>query len=627
MREVPAMVKDPIIESALSVLMETSFQMNEKQEVLWVTSPYDIIKKELDAFHESVNMQQQAVTMGYNLLLWGNLPYRHYFNRDNRFVSFTPIPDFTQIVPIIVSGKVLGFMVNGTYCYPYEYTYAQLEYLKNLGGIYKNNFFQMSSVAGAGAKYSDSEAVPEVSGLDFQNEFVIAPSYLSTAARPWKNINIIEDALLLNRMDQSNYYRIFSVHVGGSVSSKSAIRTLNYYRNLFKKVRKVSYDAGGMSSRGANQEFEVIIPKTEKQGVEVTDVGGEVDVKAIKDLETQYNKLFAALKIQPSQIGFGEEQSNAIGETNGQSYDRRLARTCKMLVYSVEKAIRNFDYLYLRSRGFDVKYGDWGYGTVSLSVLEDQARAEVLTKAVENLKAVTDVFSSMQLENYNKEYIIKMVLGTPLSSTGIDVQEVLKVPENADTGLMAQPGLLGVPDEGGQQVLASFDFRGGYMRDVFDVMEHTKVMPKDFISTARTVFERVSDKKLISSVSHSKGVVPYAALDDMAYVMQEDIGVDVTGVVYYMDGQTDQIVSDLDKVAKGVSEMVTLDFGQTVLIPSDVRLTLRDFNTSGVRALNKAYINSRGELILTNKSDIATYLSMKKSGLFSCLVSRLVEVP
>jgi hypothetical protein len=423
-------------------------------------------------------------------------------------------------------------------------------------------------------------------------------------------------------MDQSNYYRIIAVNVGGSVTSKSAIRTLNYFRNLFKKHRSISYDSSGMASRGSGQDFEVVIPTTQNQGVDINNVGGDVEVKAIKDLDKQYDKLFAALKMQPSQIGFGEEQSNAIGETNGQSYDRRLARTCKSLVFSVENAVRNFDYLYLRSRGYDVTRADWGYGTVSLSVMEDQARADVLAKAVENLKSITGTFTTMGLESYNKEYLVEAVLGTPLSSTGIDVQEILKVSENQDGGEQ-DPMMVG----GDQQLLASFDFRGPYMSGVFDVMENTKLMPSEFITAARSLFEEGSEKKFIASVKHSKGVVPYAALDDMAYILPEDTVVDVTGAVFFMDGSAEQIASDFGHVGKPGEEMVTLDFGQTVLIPSDIQLTLRDFNLSGVRALNKAYINSRNELIITDKSDIATYLSMKKSGLYSCLVSNLVVVP
>jgi hypothetical protein len=621
LREVPAMLKDPIIDSAISFIMETAFQMNDEQEVLWVVSPHETIKKKLDEFHESVNMQQVAITMGYNALLWGNLPFRHFFNKTGQFVNFTPIPDFTAVTPIVVSGKTLGFIVNGEFCYPYEFTYMQLEYLKNLGGIFKNNFVQISGSLNSG---NNLEGVLEA---DFQNEFVIAPSYLSTAARPWKNINIIEDALLLNRMDQSNYYRIFSVSVGGSVTSKSAIHTLNFYRNLFKKVRKVSYDASGMASSGATQEFEVIVPKTQNQSLEVTNIGGEVDVKAIKDLETQYNKLFAALKVQPSQIGFGEEQSNAIGETSGQSYDRRLARTCKSLIYSVQRAVRNFDYLYLRTRGYDVSFKDWKYGTVSLSSLEDQTRGETLAKAVENLKAITEVLSSMQLEAYNKNYLVEAVLGQPLSATGIDVQEVLKVPAGEgeeDKLLEAGDPLAGGED---QMLVASKKFRTSAMSEMLDVMQNAKIMTDDFIVSARESLAGADSRKLISSAVQRQSVVNFSIMDDLGFLLPKDTPVDLSGSVFFINENADVLASHFDRAHKRVEEMATLDFNGQILVPSSVAMTVGDFNNAGVRALSKAYINSRGEVILVDKGDIATFLTMRKSGLFSCLVSKLIEVP
>jgi hypothetical protein len=517
----------------------------------------------------------------------------------------------------VVSGKTLGFIVGGEFCYPYEFTFAQLEYLKNLGGIYKNNFVQISGSMNSGN-------MEGVMGTDFQNEFVIAPSYLSTAARPWKNINIIEDALLLNRMDQSNYYRIFSVNVGGSVHSKSAIRTLNYYRNLFKKVRRVSYDASGMTSSGAGQEFEVIVPKTQNQSLEVSNVGGEVDVRAIKDLETQYNKLFAALKVQPSQIGFGEEQSNAIGETSGQSYDRRLARTCKSLVYSVQRAVRNFDYLYLRTRGYDVTFKDWKYGTVSLSSLEDQTRGETLAKAVENLKAVSEVFSSMQLDSYNKNYLVESVLGPPLSATGIDVQELLKAPEGGDQLMGVGDPLAGGDD---QMLLASSRFRDSCVSEMLDVMQNAKIMSEDFIASARQSLGGSEGKKMISSAVQRQEPVNYSVMDDLGYLLPDNTQVDLSGSVFFINGDAESIAADFDRAQKNVDTMMTLDFNGPIFIPSSVSLTVGDFNAAGVRALGKAYINSKGELILVDKNDIATFLHMKKSGLFSCLVSRLIEVP
>jgi hypothetical protein len=605
LREVPSMLRDPVIDSALNFLMETAFQKNDKNEVMWVVSPYDIIKKELQDFHSSVGMQKLLVTVGYNLLLWGNLPFKHFFNDGGELVNFTVIPDFTKVVPLVISGKTLGYMVDGEFCYPFEYSFSQLEYNKNLGGVFKTNYMQLNGMAG------NSEGA---FGVEFQNEFVPAPSYLSSAVRPWKNINIIEDALMLNRMDQSNYYRIISVLVGGSVHSKSAIRTLNYYRNLMKKVRKVSYDASGMASRGGGQEYEVVVPKTSNQGVEITDVGGNIDVKAIKDLENQYSKLFAALGVQPSQIGFGEEQTNAVGDSNGRSYDRRFARKCRMLVSSVQEWLWSLDQLYLRSRGYDVNDGDWKYGTVSLSVLEDQERAETLGKAVENLKSIGDVLSSVGLDSYNKNYLVESLLGQPLSATGIDVQELLKVSENEG-------------DEEKDISLIS-DYRRVYLTSMFDTMEYTGVVGKEFVRSARESL--LGDEDVPRLIASSGGVssVPIGALDSgECYLWPDSTVVDVRGECLHMKGTTEGITSDLQKAGKDVQELVSVDFGSTVLIPEDLQITLKDINSSGIRALGRGFLNSRGELILVDRSDVAAYLYMKKSGLFTCLVSRLVSVP
>jgi hypothetical protein len=103
--------------------------------------------------------------------------------------------------------------------------------------------------------------------------------------------------------------------------------------------------------------------------------------------------------------------------------------------------------------------------------------------------------------------------------------------------------------------------------------------------------------------------------------------VDLSGSVFVIKGGAEVVDSDFDRVKKKVSSMVTLDVSSQVFIPSGLSFTVGDFNSAGIRALGKAYINSKGELILTDKGDIATFLSMRKSGLFSCLVSQLIEVP
>ena len=217
LKDVSAMNDDPICSAAVKCVMQTAFQSNAQNKLFELNTPYEVIQQELDAFHEQINADNFILTDGYNNLLWGQLPWKHIYNEDGVLERVVPIPDFTSITPVIISGKIIGFMnEKGDFVPSYEYTYSQLEYYKNLGGNTQNTFMTV----GGGNNNSDDN--------QFQNEFTYANSYLGAASKPWRNVNIIEDALLLNRMDQSNYYRIISVNVGGQVYSKSAIAVLNF---------------------------------------------------------------------------------------------------------------------------------------------------------------------------------------------------------------------------------------------------------------------------------------------------------------------------------------------------------------------------------------------------------------
>jgi hypothetical protein len=162
---------------------------------------------------------------------------------------------------------------------------------------------------------------------------------------------------------------------------------------------------------------------------------------------------------------------------------------------------------------------------------------------------------------------------------------------------------------------------------MLDVMQNAKIMSDDFIVAARESLVGGESKKMISSAVQKSGVVNFSVMDDLGLLLPEDTPVDLSGSVYFIKDDVEAVVSNFDRAQRGVDEMATLDFNTQVFVPSGVTLTVRDFHTAGVRALGKAYNTSRGEVILVDRGDIATFLTMRKSGFFSCLVSRLVEVP
>lgn len=411
LREIPVMVTDPIIASSLALIMETAFQPTDDSELFRVSSDHPAVVEELEAFHRDMNMDESLLTIAYNILIYGNLPIRHHYSKEYQYERFEFVPDFRRVVPIVLANRVLGYNVDGEFAFPYEYTYGQHLYFKDLGGP------ASSSRQRNAIRRNDGEQ-------KIENGFILAPSYLSPAVRPWRSIKIVEDALLLQRMDLSTYMRIIGVKVGDNVFTKNAIRLLNFYRQVFKKVRRVSYDGDGMSSTSFGNEYEVVLPITDSQSLDVKDIGGQVDIRALRDLDILYKKMFSALRIQPSMIGFSEDVPSSLGESGAvQRWDERFGRLVKAIRLSTVKVMKEIDTFFLRSRGYDVSERDFHYTFVATSTVEDEERRASFT---ENVKALTETIAALESSKvqFNRNYLVKEYFAKAFSATAIDTEKL-----------------------------------------------------------------------------------------------------------------------------------------------------------------------------------------------------------
>ena len=603
LKDVNNMMDDPICSSAVKCVMQTAFQSNNEDELFKLVSPYTLVENELNNFHKKINAKNILLTTGFNTLLWGQLPWKHIFNEDGVMERVVPIPDFTSITPIIISGRIIGYMNEENSFVPsYEYTYAQLEYYKNLGGNSNSRFMTVGS--------GDSEKVSTLT-----NEFTYADSYLSAASKPWRNVNIIEDGLLLNRMDQSNYYRIISVNVGAQVYSKSAIQVLNYYRNLFKKVRRVNYDSAGMSSRGNGQEFEVIVPQTQNQGVNIQNVGGEIDVRALKDLDTQYQKLFAALQLQPSMIGFSSDTPSSLGDSAALTWDKRFAKVCKTVSYSAYNTLRNMDYIHLRSLGFNVDINDWNYATVSQTLQDDADKGETLKLAIENLNQVSEAFTKMDTQ-YNKEYLVKTVLGDALANYGVDCEKLLASEE--DVGKQEEKMITSSKRPASERFT---EFKKYFLTEDAHVMELSgmfdKQTAKEIVSAfSACEYEKVQLKEKVTPIGLKQVYSSFAVKKDNPVIL--------TDFVVYEEKKPDEIRAMFNSVKK-VKEGEGVPFKFPIHCSSEYQITAGDLDLSGSGCLNELYIDENNEHYVTSKADLCRYLYNFMNGNYDNYVAKLFQ--
>jgi hypothetical protein len=138
-QEIPGMLVDAVIGTAVSSMMETAFQPNNNQKLFNVQSEYGIIKNELNEFHTKVDMDSYVLTAGFNILVYGNLLAPLYYDEDGRMQLLSLEPDYTSVTPVIVSNRILGFMKGAEFLEPYNYAPGQLLYYKDLGGTRSAN--------------------------------------------------------------------------------------------------------------------------------------------------------------------------------------------------------------------------------------------------------------------------------------------------------------------------------------------------------------------------------------------------------------------------------------------------------------------------------------------------------
>ena len=110
LRDVPSMIEDPICASAVKCIMQTVFQTDNKNRIFTISCANNQIKEELDRFHNEINADNFLLVDGYNCLLWGQLPWKHCFNKEGVLERVIPIPDFTAITPVILSGSIVGYL-------------------------------------------------------------------------------------------------------------------------------------------------------------------------------------------------------------------------------------------------------------------------------------------------------------------------------------------------------------------------------------------------------------------------------------------------------------------------------------------------------------------------------------
>ena len=287
-------------------------------------------------------------------------------------------------------------------------------------------------------------------GLD--NNYPFGNSLLESVFKVYKQKELLEDAIIIYRVQRAPERRVFYIDVG-NMPSHMAMSFVERVKNEIHQRRIPSATGGGQSVVDAsynplsiNEDY--FFPQTaEGRGSKVDTLPGGTNLGEIDDLRYFTNKLFRALRIPSSYLPTGPDDSAAVFSDGrvGTAYiqELRFNKYCERL-QSLLEAEFNLEFkLYMKENGividdslFDIQFNPpQNFAAYRLSEL-DTARVQT--------------FTTMQEVPYmSKRFAMKRYLG--LSQEEIIENERLWREENREIGegAGAQAELRGMGITGG----------------------------------------------------------------------------------------------------------------------------------------------------------------------------------
>jgi len=214
-------------------------------------------------------------------------------------------------------------------------------------------------------------------------------SVLEKARRIWKQLVLSEDAMLVYRVTRAPERRVYKVFVG-NIDNEDVPSYVNDIANRFKRSPLVDSQTGQMDLRynqlGMDQD--IFIPVRDENAQNPIDtLPGAQNLDQIADIEYLQRKLFTALRVPKSFLGFEE----AVGEgKNLALQDIRFSRTVNRIQQAMIMELNKVAIIHLYLLGFEEDLDNF---TLTLNNPSTQAEMLKIEHLQQKITAYKDAVS------------------------------------------------------------------------------------------------------------------------------------------------------------------------------------------------------------------------------------------
>jgi len=427
------MESTPEIASALDIYAEETVSSDEKGEVLHIYSENRKVQELLETlFYDTLNVD-------FNLVMW----VRNLCKYGDFFLFNDVSPEYGVInafpIPIAEIEREDGFDKEDPMAVRYRWITQGNQVLEN---------WQISHFRLLG----NDAFLPYGS------------SVLESARRIWRQLILIEDAMLVYRVIRAPERRVFYIDVG-NVPPEDVANYLEQAQTSLKRNQLVDKNSGKVDLRynplSVDEDYYIPV-RGGDSGTRIDTLAGGQNTAAIEDVEYIQKKLFAALKIPRAYLGYDEDVG---AKATLAQEDIRFSRTIQRIQKTILSELNKLAMVHLYSHGYEGEdLLDFELRLSNPSSIAQQQKLELIRTRFEIAGAAPEGLM-------DKEWIRKHVMG--LRPDDIDkieegrVEDKLIDLEIENTQLPETPGDSG--DDGDDETASDTgdDDMGGDLDDLF----------------------------------------------------------------------------------------------------------------------------------------------------------------
>jgi hypothetical protein len=229
-------------------------------------------------------------------------------------------------------------------------------------------------------------------------------SILEPARRIWRQLTLMEDAMMAYRVVRSSERRVFKIDVG-AVPPQEVEQYMQKIVSQLKRHSVIDETTGRVDLRynPMSIEEDYFIPVRAGSQTEIQSLAGAQNITQIDDIKYLRDKLFSALKIPQSYMTMGEGATE--DKTTLAQKDIRFARTIQRLQRVVISELEKIGVIHLYTLGFR---GD-DLLSFKLSLNNPSKIAEI--QEIEHWKAKFDIAASATEGYFSRRWVAENVFG------------------------------------------------------------------------------------------------------------------------------------------------------------------------------------------------------------------------